>query len=109
MPASLPFTAALAAAACAVTITTAVGHGALRPLLEARGITPWTLRDTLGALPLVVIGSGSATAAVVGAATRHALERRAIGAADMLCLALLATGAAMVRLGLLALRKLTEP
>lgn len=82
-------------------ISLAVSHGALRPLLEARGVVPWRLRDSLGATPLVTIGSAVVSGSVTHAILNAAWQPR------VLCLALLAAGVLTLRLGLLALRKLT--
>ncbi len=83
-----------------------VGHGVLCPLLEARGITPWKLRDSLGSLPLVLLGSGlmGGTAALLAAwgVTRCSVALWAIVTA----IAVVVCGALVMRLGLLALRKL---
>ncbi len=83
-----------------------VGHGVLRPLLEARGITPWRLRDSLGSLPLVLIGSGlmGGTAALLAAwgVTRCTVALSVLVTAS----ALVVGGVLLMRLGLLALRKL---
>jgi hypothetical protein len=96
----------LAAGGCAMLVTVIVGHGVLRPLLEARGIAPWTVRDSVGSLMLVVLGSGlfaGGLAAFVACRAFHS----GLGLFDVLCLAAFAAGALMMRLGLLALRKLT--
>ncbi len=83
-----------------------VGHGVLCPLLEARGITPWRVRDSLGSLPLVLIGSGlmGGAAAVLAAwgVTRCAVAFWMIVSA----IAVVVGGVLLMRLGLLALRKL---
>ena len=97
-----------------------VGHGVLRPLLEARGVAPWRLRDSLGSLPLVLSGSamigagaavvmgwlfgacGGIMSAAVGTAPSRATVATAVGGT-----AALLVGALMLRLGLLALSKLT--
>jgi hypothetical protein len=94
------------AAAGAMLVAVVVGHGILRPLLEARGITPWTLRDSVGSLMLVILGSGL-FAAALGAVVVNRVRRGDFGLFDVLCLAAFAAGALMMRLGLLALRKLT--
>ncbi|MBL0170954.1 MAG: hypothetical protein IPP90_09515 [Gemmatimonadaceae bacterium] len=83
-----------------------VGHGSLRPLLEARGITPWRLRDSLGSLPLVLIGSGllGGTAALLAA---WGVLLCSIPAGIIMTVSgLMVSGVLMMRLGLLALRKL---
>lgn len=84
-----------------------VAHGILRPLLEARGITPWTVRDSLGSLPLVLIGSALTAGAAVYLVHLMSDASSARLPVRVLCLALLCAGLLMVRLGLLALRKLT--
>lgn len=83
-----------------------VGHGVLCPLLEARGIMPWRLRDSLGSLPLVLIGSGlmGGTAALLAA---WALTRCAVSLWMIVtAIAVVVGGVLLIRLGLLALRKL---
>ncbi len=87
-----------------------VGHGVLRPMLEARGVTPWRVRDSLGSMPLVLLGS----ALVTGALTLSVLRwGAACGSAPSMAAAwwlgvvvALLVGALMIRLGLHALRKL---
>ena len=110
--AELPVTSAvptvlLAGFVCA-GVAGMVGHGVLRPLLEARGVTPWRVHDSLGALPLVLIGSAliGGGAALVGwlFGVCGGIISPAVGAAAVV--AVLA-GGLMLRLGLLALRKLT--
>lgn len=105
IPVSTALIPALAGGLAAAMLCVIVAHGILRPLLEARGITPWTVRDSLGSLPLVLIGSaltvGTTIYLVVGDPASARLPVR------VLCLALLCAGLLMVRLGLLALRKLT--
>jgi hypothetical protein len=97
----------LLAAVMSMLLTGAVGHGILRPLLEARGIAPWRLRDSLGSLLLVLLGAGVLGGTAVGTALWHGSEKSSLGVPDLLSLALLSGGALMVRLGLLSLRKLT--
>lgn len=104
---SIALISALTGGLAAAVLCAIVAHGILRPLLEARGITPWTVRDSLGSLPVVLIGSTLTAGAAVylvhlmGDAPSARLPVR------VLCLALLCAGLLMVRLGLLALRKLT--
>lgn len=98
--------AMLVTAGSAMFVAAAVGHGVLRPLLEARGIRPWTVRDSVGALMLVILGSGILGGGLAGVSIGWVV-RSAGGMFDVLCLAALAAGALMMRLGLLALRKLT--
>lgn len=107
----LAWMTALVAAVVAKLVTAIVAHGCLRPLMEARGVRPWTLRDSFGAIPLLAAGSAiAAGAAVFGTVAtlvpcptspRDALLVR------VLCLGLLAVSLLMMRLGALALRKLT--
>ena len=110
--AELPVTSAvpnvlLASVVCAL-VAGMVGHGVLRPLLEARGVTPWRVHDSLGALPLVLIGSAliGGGAAPVGwlFGVCGGIISPAVGAAAV---AAVLAGVLMLRLGLLALRKLT--
>ncbi|HEY0931145.1 MAG TPA: hypothetical protein VGE27_14590 [Gemmatimonas sp.] len=96
--------AALTGALLVAVLSAAVAHGVLRPLLEARGIVPWTLRDSLGSLPLVIAGSALATGSAVYLAGQWFSADFMV---RVLCLALLCAGLLTVRLGLLALRKLT--
>ena len=87
-----------------------VGHGVLKPMLEARGVVPWTRRDSLGALPLVMIGAAATGVGamlladwlfgVCGDIITPAVN---VGAGTVALFAGLFT----LRLGLLALRKLT--
>lgn len=83
-----------------------VAHGVLRPLLEARGVRPWTVRDSIGALPLVLIGAamlaGGASVLVVTGATECVLKTSVVVPVWVIMI----FGVAMLRLGLLALRKL---
>jgi hypothetical protein len=96
--------AAIAGAVIAAALSAMVAHGILRPLLEARGIVPWTVRDSLGSIPLVIFGSAlAAGSAIYGAGWLFSAEPMV----RVLCLALLCAGLLAVRLGLLALRKLT--
>ncbi len=90
----------------AILITVIVGHGVLRPLLEARGVRPWLLKDSVGALTLATIGS-AAFAASLTALIVCRVYHSDFALFDVLCLALLCCGALTMRLGLLALRKLT--
>lgn len=83
-----------------------VAHGVLRPLMEARGVTPWLVRDSVGALPLVLIGAalvgGSASVFAMAGAMSCVLETMIVIAISVKMI----FGIAMLRLGLLALRKL---
>ena len=84
-----------------------VGHGILRPLLEARGVSPWRVRDSLGSMPLVLLGSGliGGTGTLLG--VWGVTDCGVAGWAVALTSVLLISGTVMVRLGLLALRKLS--
>ena len=97
----------LASVVCAL-VAGMVGHGVLRPLLEARGVTPWRVHDSLGALPLVLIGSAliGGGAALVGwlFGVCGGIISPAVGAAAVVAVLV---GVFVLRLGLLALRKLT--
>jgi hypothetical protein len=48
---------AVLAAVLAMVLAVTVLHGVLRPVMIARGVTPWRLRDSVGAAPLVLAGS----------------------------------------------------
>lgn len=90
-----------------------VAHGILKPLLEARGVAPWTRRDSLGALPSVLLGSAAIGWALVDLATLLARHSTPVaGAVDAIALlrplGLLLPGAVVIRLGVLALRKLSR-
>lgn len=105
-----PLVGAGLAALLGAIVCAAVAHGILRPLLEARGVVPWTVRDSLGSLPLVLVGS----ALSVGAAFYLVLQRLAPSVASHAAVlpsvaagVLLLVGLSTLRLGLLALRKLT--
>lgn len=58
-------TSGLAAGLLSAFIVTAVAHGLLRQTMEARGVVPWTLKDSIGALPLVILGSALSVASAV--------------------------------------------
>jgi hypothetical protein len=97
----------------ALLLVLAVAHALLRTFLEDRGVRPWTLRDSLGATPVLLLGALLLGAAggllapwchgTVALGAGCAIPRGTI----LLALALAAVGALAVRLGLLALRKLT--
>ncbi len=57
-------TALLISALATAATTVFVSHALLRMFLHERGVRPWTLVDTIGSAPLVIIGS-----ALVGAAS----------------------------------------
>lgn len=104
-----PLVATLIAAAASALVAGIVGHGVLRPLLEARGIAPWTVRDSIGALPLVLLGS-AAFGAGVERCTGWLFGACGViipAAGALVALMLIVIGLLMMRLGLLALRKLT--
>lgn len=100
-----------AAGVGAALLALTVAHALLRTFLESRGVHPWTLRDTVGATPVLLLGAwllGAAAGLLVPAG------HGALGAgcampqgAILLALALAALGGVALRLGLLALRKLT--
>jgi hypothetical protein len=101
---------ALVAAVVAKLITAIVAHGALRPLMEARGVSPWGLKDSFGAIPLLAAGSALASGAAGYGAIAMLVpcptSRQDAWLVPLLCLGLLAVGFLMLRLGTLALRKL---
>ena len=107
-PSTTDLTATMAGLALLVAFVAGmVGHGVLRPLLEARGVTPWRVRDSLGSLPLVLVGSalvGGAASYVaawsVTGCSAHGWPTVSLLSAATIC------GVLLIRLGLLALRKL---
>lgn len=107
----LAWMTALVAAVLAKASTAIVAHGCLRPLMEARGVRPWTVRDSFGAIPLLAAGSalaaGAAAFGTVATLVPCPTAPRDEMLVRMLCLGLLAAGLLMMRLGSLALRKLT--
>lgn len=102
---------ALVAAIIAKLITALVAHGCLCPLMEAKGVSPWTVRDTIGAIPLLAAGSalvaGAAGYGAIATLVPCPIAPRDAWLVPVLCLGLLAAGLLMMRLGSLALRKLT--
>lgn len=83
-----------------------VGHGVLRPMLEARGVTPWSIRDSLGSMPLVLIG-----AAMIGGSSACFFAWTLMpcvfsGVKITIVGVIMVWGVTLVRLGLVALRKL---
>lgn len=105
-PTSADLTEALLIAGGAVaTLAGMIGHGVLRPLLEARGVTPWTLKDSLGSMPLILIGSamvgGSVGGGVLFGFSPCSGARWAVGTAIAVGLLGLLIG----KLGLVELRK----
>jgi hypothetical protein len=97
---------ACSAALLAMVLVAAIGHGLIRPLLEQRGITTWGLMDTVGAMPLVLMGAATivGTAAVLLVLLATECPPGAVGVGGSVVL--VAVGALWVRLGLHALRKL---
>ena len=83
-----------------------VGHGVLRPLMEARGVSPWRLKDSAGSLPLVLIGAALMGGAAAVFAAWGVTGCDAAGWAVVALCAAIICGVLMMRLGLLALRKL---
>lgn len=83
-----------------------VGHGVLRPMLEARGVAPWSVRDSLGSMPLVLIGAamigGSGACFFAWALTQCVGS----GVKITIVSVIMVWGVTLVRLGLVALRKL---
>ena len=73
--------------------------------MHARGVSPWTLRDTVGSSMLVIIGSAIGGAGVALVIVATLVTPSYITAA--IAFALVAMAALSIRLGLLALRKLT--
>jgi len=90
-------------------ISMVVAHGTMKPLMQARGVSPWTLRDTIGSTMLVTIGAAlEGSSAVLLGAVVVGLPGELSLTTTLILLALLAApGALCLRLGLIALRKLT--
>jgi len=102
---------ALVAAALAWILALTISHSILRTFLEARGVEPWSRRDSALATPLVTLGAALVTGAVVYL-TVATIVPCPVGighgtAIRVVSLGLIAAGGLMLRLGLLALRKLT--
>lgn len=101
---------AATAALLAVLVIGAVAHGILRIFLEARGVRPWTLSDSLGSLPLVLIGT---LLTFMGAMLLANPANSPVSAAGntpivhLVLLALVLAGLFLIRLGIFALKKLT--
>ena len=101
--------AAIVASAVCAMVAGIVGHGVLRPMLEARGVAPWAVRDSVGSMPLVLIGaaligaSGALASGWLWCACDAIIPTVLVVVAGTLFL----LGLSMLRLGLLALRKLT--
>ena len=84
-----------------------VGHGILRPLVEARGVTPWRLRDSLGSMPTVLIGSGLLGGTGMLLATWGATGCDVAGWKVAVAGGLVVAATIMMRVGIIALRKLS--
>ncbi|HYW30202.1 MAG TPA: hypothetical protein VE869_01765 [Gemmatimonas sp.] len=92
------------------TLAAVIGHSILQTFLEARGVVPWSLFDSLTSLPLLLLGAGAIGAAVTLAAGLYLLacpgfqHRSALfilgGTAAL-------GGLALLRAGLLGVRRLT--
>ena len=102
---------AVASALLAGILAFAISHAILRTFLEARGVEPWSRRDSALATPLVTLGATLITGAVVYL-TVATIVPCPVGighgtAIRVVSLGLIAAGGLLLRLGLLALRKLT--
>ena len=99
--------ALLVGAATSVLLCFAISHGVLRTFMHARGVKPWTMADTFGSTLLLSLGSAFVGAA--GMIIALSLSELLITSATMLgsAFVLVVLGALCLRLGLLALRKLT--
>ena len=107
----LAFVAALIAAAMTTLLVLYVAHGTMRTFLEARGVAPWSTRDTVFSIPLVLAGASLAAGSVVYLAVATVVPCP-VGTTDMrmirvLSLGVLAASLLMVWLGVRAIRKLT--
>lgn len=87
-----------------------IGHSILRTFLEARGVEPWGVLDSLNAMPLVLLGAAAVGAAATLTATAIILPCTDYGESTFPITAsvvLVVSGLLMLRLGLLAVRRLT--
>lgn len=53
----MQFVPALACGIAAPVLVATVAHALLKTFLEARGVRPWTLLDSLGASPVLLLGA----------------------------------------------------
>jgi len=53
----MQFVPAMLCGVGALVLVAAVAHALLRTFLEARGVRPWTLLDSLGASPMLLLGA----------------------------------------------------
>ena len=81
-----------------------IGHAVIKAMMETRGVSPWGKRDSLGAMPLLLLGAMMLGAAAA-LATVTTLARCEPTVAIMLLLPV-AAGLALLRFGTLALRRL---
>ncbi len=107
MPAQPPPSGVLVSVVAAI-LTAILGgviaHGILGPLLEARGVRPWNLSDSLASIPLILLGSAMAVGCAVYLTSTFTFTSYR---ARVICLVLFLAGLFMVRLGILSLRKLS--
>ena len=95
------------------TISLVITHGLLRNFMEARGIAPWKVRDSVGSSMLVTVGAALISCAavlavlvVIRSPTVAPTTESTLG--TTIAISVLALGGSLcLRLGLLALRKLT--
>ena len=108
-PIALLLLPTLAGSLLCTALMAGVAHSVLRIFLEARGVSPWRVRDSLGSMPLVLLGAGMVGAAITLASASTVascpMSNRA-WVPGVLSAALALVGLALLRLGLLALRKL---
>jgi hypothetical protein len=108
---TMQFVPALIGGVAALLLVVAVSHALLRTFLEARGVRPWTLLDSLGASPVLLLGalllgtSGGVLAAWWLTCPGITCAVPSVGV--LLALLLAAAGVLATWLGLLALRKFT--
>lgn len=87
-----------------------IGHSVLRTFLEARGVVPWGLRDSVGALPMMIMGAalvGVSCTLITGAVVAICPIEDGTSVLASLSIACLLTGVVLLRLGLIEVRKLT--
>jgi hypothetical protein len=106
-------------------VVTTGAHQFLKRRLEARGITPWLLRDTVGATPLLMLGAllagggaslgatvvgrlvkGTAASAVTGAFAADAAGGETTTTVLIMVVATLCLATLLIALGVHALGKL---
>lgn len=108
---AVQFVPAMLCGVGALVLVAAVAHALLRTFLEARGVRPWTLLDSLGASPVLLLGAlllgMSAGLLATWWHTCPGVTCVLAPVGVVLALLLAAAGTLAAWLGLLALRKFT--